>query len=216
MWTDFFDHIYLINLKKRTDRLLQAKWELDKYSIPYEVCEANEREDGRLGIFLSLHRIMKDAFLRQYKNILVFEDDVVFLANPSEVMPLVLKYLPLDYDILYLGANLTKGYIPSFHSSNLLRLPRGFALHGCAYSAAGIDKMWRLEPTDLPVDMAIADKIQPDGNCYAAYPMVCTQRPGFSDIEKKETNWKYALEDRFYERTKNTLYERKVSKEDTP
>lgn len=203
MWTDFFDHIYLINLERRTDRLLQAKWELDKYDIPYQVWEANDREDGRLGIYLSLQRIMQDAFGRQYKNILVFEDDALFLTDPKVFMPWALKDLPTDYDILYLGANLTKGYQPKFHSPNLLYLPRGFSLHACAYSASGIDKVNRLESTDLPVDLAIANKIQPHGKCYATYPMICTQRPGFSDIEKKQTDWGYALQNRFYERVEN-------------
>lgn len=198
-WTSFFDKIYLINLLKRTDRLLQSKWELDKYEIPYTVWEAIEKENGAEGIYLTLREIMSDALINGYKNILVFEDDALFLFNPDSVMDKVVKQIPTTYDMFHLGVNLTKGYVPRHYSVNLLHLKRGYALHACAYSRSGMSKVMALGPM-LPVDWNIADNIQTQGNCYAINPMICTQRPGFSDIEKKQTNWAFALQDRFNER----------------
>lgn len=198
-WTNFFDFIFVINLKRRSDRLLQIKWELDKYNIKHIVWEANERTNGQEGIASTLKDLFKAAIYCGLENILVFEDDAKFMFDPSSVMEGAIKMLPSNYDMLYLGVNPTKTYVPRFYSTNLLYLPRGYALHACAYSLAGMKKILEL-PDQLPIDLNIADNIHPEGNSYAVYPMICTQRPGFSDIEKKYTDWSFALENRFNER----------------
>lgn len=42
-------------------------------------------------------------------------------------------------------------------------------------------------------DVLIQQKIQPLGKCFATYPMIATQRPGYSDIEKKHMEQDYIL-----------------------
>lgn len=44
-----------------------------------------------------------------------------------------------------------------------------------------------------PCDVLIQQKIQPMGKCFATYPMIATQRPGYSDIEKKHMEQDYIL-----------------------
>jgi hypothetical protein len=51
-----------------------------------------------------------------------------------------------------------------------------------------------------PNDVLIQEIIQPLGRCYASYPMIFTQRSGYSDIEKKEMNQDYIVR-RFTQQT---------------
>lgn len=209
-WTKFFDKIYVINLKHRDDRLLQVKWEMDKYGVPFEVWPGILQDDGRVGIMLAFKSLFLHATMSKYKNILVFEDDARFLKDPQPVMERAIAQLPSDYDMMYLGVNLTKSYTPKFYSHNLLHLQRGLALHACAYSNMGMEKMCSLSSM-VPIDLNVADTIHPQGKSYAVFPMLVTQRPSRSDIEKKEKDWSYALENRFYEQVcKNADYKNHI------
>lgn len=198
-WIDFFDRIFVVNLPRRSDRLSEVKWEMMRYRVPFLVWEATEHSDGRSGISSTLRDLFSYCVGENYKNVLIFEDDPKFLRDPELTMDKVIKQIPIDYDMLYLGVNLTRKYVPQFHSENLIKVKRGLALHACAYSRKGMQKILDLDGT-LPIDLNIADHIHPQGDSYATFPMLVTQRPGISDIEKQHKDWSYALEDRFYER----------------
>jgi|ERR1700722_620754 len=195
MW-NFFDKIYLINLRHRKDRLFNSAEQFHKYKIPYEVWEATYNQNGTEGIYQTLTAILKDSVEKNYQNILIFEDDFKLLVNPNDYIEKCILQLPENYDMFYLGANIPTPKDAEWFSENLIRVTRALALHAVAISLEGIKKILKL-PKMLPVDMQIAGYIHPLGNTYISNPLIASQYEGFSDIEKRPTNYVYYIQDRY-------------------
>jgi glycosyl transferase family 25 len=78
------DKIIFINLEKRKDRLLEIKNELDTFNLQYERFNAIENEYGIVGCGYSHLAVLKIAKERNYKNILILEDDFTFIVSKEE------------------------------------------------------------------------------------------------------------------------------------
>ncbi|HEX4851666.1 MAG TPA: hypothetical protein VFV08_12700 [Puia sp.] len=205
MWTDHFD-IYLITLSRRhKERLSVAMAELHQYKIPFMVIPGiDDPTDGAFGIFqtiqmyLSLHRDGN-------KIPLFFEDDVRFLTNPNPVMEKCLEQLnACAWDIFYMGINAEEKFV-RFHSPNLLQIKKGFALHAVAYHPRIVPKILGFKYTGTPLDVMLYDHVQTDGRCFCSYPLLATQRSGYSDIQKKYMDQSY-IEQRYVIATSHLLY----------
>lgn len=199
IWTKFFDKIFLINLAKRKDRLEQAAEQLNRYSIPFERVEAIEDINGAEGLRLTMVGIFEDAIKKGYKNVAVFEDDVdVIEESINEVMEVVIKDLPEEYDICYMGCQLCR--VPeSFHGEHLLKAKAMFATHAAMYSNKGMRQIL-LNNFTAPIDNAIVATVQNFGNCYAVYPILCSQIVSHSDIYTAELvlDWKPYIEGKYW------------------
>lgn len=198
MWTDFFGHIELINLAHRTDRFLQSMDELRKYGIRPLVCRAIKCENGQEGISKTL-RSLFETYVQSNRPLLVFEDDCKMVVTPWEfesVLEMALLELPTNWDMLYLGANLPDPKQVSEYSAHLLRTTRALALHAVAYSPQCMSLILNL-PESLPIDLLFAEQIHPRGGTFVTYPLLCTQRPGHSDIENRHTEYSHFIEDRY-------------------
>lgn len=201
MWTDFFDKIFVINLPSRTDRLLQIAEELYKWGIPYELVNATPHENGAEGLRITVENIFRDAVAKNLSSVLIFEDDAMFVescGNPNETMEQVVKQLPPTWQLLYLGAQCTNGF-KAKPSNNLLLLDMAFATHAWAISLDGMKEILAAG-LEAPIDNSVVKTVQPKGNTYITYPLLCTQRPGYSDIGRTEINWQPFIEQRYYQK----------------
>jgi len=83
---DYFEEIVCINLDRRTDRWELMQKEFDKINILGRVrrFSAIENKNGELGCFESHIQCILNARKNKLKNILIFEDDVVFLPHYDE------------------------------------------------------------------------------------------------------------------------------------
>jgi len=78
------DHVFYINLDKRTDRREHIEAEFAKYDIEAERFSAIPRPgQGIVGCGLSHLAVIKLAKERGYKNVLIFEDDFEFGVDPD-------------------------------------------------------------------------------------------------------------------------------------
>ncbi len=68
MWTNFFDKIYLVNLEKRVDRLLESAEILEKYQIPFQIFTATEDGVGARGLRDTMNLLFDDALYNRYQN----------------------------------------------------------------------------------------------------------------------------------------------------
>jgi GR25 family glycosyltransferase involved in LPS biosynthesis len=120
---NYVDNVYLINMDKDTDRLEKVTKECDKVGIKFErfpgvkVSDVSQNildeyvpketqkygTDAMLGCCFSHLFVWQDAIKKNYKNILVLEDDVYFTNDFNEYLKNVIEEVPDDYDILYLG-----------------------------------------------------------------------------------------------------------------
>ncbi len=108
------DKVYIINLPNRTDRFVECQNRMEKLSILKDKTEivsaidgkniVNETKlnNGELGCSLSHIKIWSDASERDYKLILVLEDDVVFDGDFEENLNFYLNKVNSDFDWIYL------------------------------------------------------------------------------------------------------------------
>jgi GR25 family glycosyltransferase involved in LPS biosynthesis len=203
MWTDYFNKIFLINLKRRPEKLARSKEELDKYNIPYQVVEAKELPDGRAGLFYTIKALIFRHCL-ELQNMLIFEDDIKFLRDPGPTMDQCVQQLrQRPWDLFYLGVNTHHPFSP-FVSPNLLPVTHGFSTHAIAYSPSGQQKVNGFRWQGTPVDVMLSDKVQSVGKSFCCYPMLATQRNGYSDIDQKEVTYDY-IEERFNNHVQHLL-----------
>lgn len=197
MWTDYVDKIYLINLPFRKERLDRSEKELQRFNIPYEIVPAYyDYFDGRNGLYTTMIKIFRDAIEKGYNHILIFEDDVKILRTDfNDKVEESLLELPSDFDFCYLGGNIPLPYYAKSYSQHLLKVTRCLSTHAVLYSNKAIRKIINL-PKDLPIDKLIADSLQ-EKNTYFAYPLLCSQYEGYSDIYKCPFNNKELIEGRF-------------------
>ncbi len=100
--SNYIDKIIYINLSKRDDRREQIENELNNFQLNYERFEAISTPDfGIYGCGLSHLSVLKMAKDRNYKNILILEDDFQFLVS-KEVFEDNLKiFLKIILIIMY-------------------------------------------------------------------------------------------------------------------
>ena len=161
----YFDKIFYINLAKDTDRNKYVLAQFEKFNITnFERIDAisytevpyknlwrnfNKTDDkyvlGQLGCSASKLKIIKLAKERNYKKILIFEDDIKILVDPNELLKINESILN-DLDFLYFG-----GFIESFFRNQIV----------CAHAYGLSHKVF-----DDIINMAIPSGMEMD-NFYA-------------------------------------------------
>lgn len=202
MWTDFFSQIYLINLSHRTDRLLTSVQQLCDYQIPFKRVEAiHNPQQGAEGLRDTMLKIFYEAIEKDYDNILVFEDDVLFVAEKiwvDDTMEKVVKQLPENYHLCFLGGQPTAGF-QNFYSTNLLPVIKFFSTHAVAYSKQGIKEIMA-RGLGFPIDNWLVSEIEVMGHSYCTYPLLASQNAGYSDIAHQEFSWRPFIEQKFQQK----------------
>lgn len=203
---DFFDDVFCINLKKRNDRREQATAEFHKVGLEKRavfIYGEDNKKDGRIGLQTTLHKIFSYAIESKLDRILIFEDDVQFINDPVHKLKLALNDLKYafnnKFDLLYFGATRTQPCMKV--TNNLMLLHGGLSAHAVCYNHTVFkDYAKHLKrvinqgciETDYDIsDVFLAAEIQTRGKSYMIYPVIATQRPGYSDIEKRETDYSF-------------------------
>jgi hypothetical protein len=183
---EFFEVIRYINLDKRTDRKDQCETELKRVGIIAERFRAYEGDNKHLAFNKSQWNSLNEC--KDYKSVLILEDDVVF--TNLDHLPQALSELPLGWDVLYFGANIN-GTPLERYSQHLFKIRNSFTTHAVAYS--GKMAKWIVENFPFHTDdyekegLTIYDEwlrvnVQEQFKCFLIYPMVAEQRRSYSDI----------------------------------
>lgn len=105
----FFDAIYCINLEIKRDRWLKMQKRFEILGIDHRVVRIEgiyTPDNHHLGCALSHREIIHQAQYHNYENILVFEDDALFLNSTLEHLEKALSELKkLEWELFYLGAH---------------------------------------------------------------------------------------------------------------
>lgn len=199
-WTDFLDAIYCISLPESKERRQLFRDEMKKYDIPFSIWPAIKKDNGAKGLRATFIDIFTIAVQNDFNNVLIFEDDaIVVCPDINEVMNKVINQLPKWYDMVYLGINAFGGF-HYFHSENLLKVKAGCTTHAVMYSKKFMEKVLA-EPIKAPIDMHFTE-FHKDGRAFATYPLLYSQRTGFSYIENKDVNYSKLIQERFEEKVK--------------
>jgi len=200
----YFDKIYCINLDSRIDRWAYCSEEFKKLGIENEV----ERfpgialSPGIAGCTRSHYEVIRLAKQNKFNNVLILEDDfTVTCDNFSQVLDKAVEQLKVhdvEYDILYLGGNLStdtsKNYLVD---SNLAKLTYCKTTHSYIINSSAYDifldifnhvdwdnpNNWtHTNNNRLNIDVSIIKHVQSRGKTFGVYPCLTEQRAGYSNL----------------------------------
>ena len=116
-------HFYLVNLKRRPERLAHATRELADIGIhDFELIEAVDGNalhlshpekritPGMIGCYRSHVNIWRDALAKGYESICVWEDDILPAQGFNVFMKRATAHLPDDWEFIYVGSNEYGGF----------------------------------------------------------------------------------------------------------
>lgn len=183
---------YCLNLERNTKRWASCVEEFIKVGIDYVERINCIESDNR---YISFNHSHYDTIKRGYgtcEPFTIFEDDIHFELRWKTLEEATVQ-IPADWDILFLGANITgtDWKMPDKITTNICRLHNAWMTHAIVYSHAGAK--WVLDnfnPDEFPVyDEWLRVNAMPQKNVYLINPMICQQIPGYSDIWQREVHY---------------------------
>ena len=203
---EYFDKIYCINLDKRIDRWKNCEEQFNKFNISVQRISAIDGHPshikvnspvfktraGLVGCGLSHIKIFEDAKKENFKQILILEDDIMFIDNFNEKFSNIINQIPDNWDMIYLsGNNDAKRNILIKISDNIYKTNYTLSTHSYAIKSYMYDILTNvINKWNRPLDRSFAEEIHPIFNCYVIKPYLCWQKEGYSDIMKKYTDYK--------------------------
>ena len=176
---------YVVNLDRRPDRL--KEFISKEIPFPVERIQAIDSslsgEPGYVGCKKSITQALTIADDRNEYPFAIFEDDCK-LIQPWLVVENAMSQLPVDWDILYFGANLEHlNKKPERYSDNLYRVYDAYGNHGKIYGSQRvvryiIENAYKHKRMDVFHGIHVCYKF----NCYITYPLCAVQRKSYSDI----------------------------------
>lgn len=198
---EYFDHVYLLNLNRRIDRLEKVSKKLKQFNIKFERFNAIDGNDinnfipttllknkFEYACLLSHISILKDAKEKKYKRILVFEDDIMISENFNEHFQKV-KGLD-DWEMLYLGAAQYDLPNKNYNWDNI-KFKNGFYIANITIGAFAYGINFNIYDKIInyfnnnsfsPIDIIFSDIIQPSNKSYVFYPNIIIADVSNSDI----------------------------------
>jgi glycosyl transferase family 25 len=203
---NYIEHIFYINLEKRTDRRVHIENVLKNYDlldISERYVAIETAHSGIIGCSQSHLNVLKLAKERGYKNVLILEDDFEFIVPKEELEPKI-KYLfenyP-DFDVCMLShiiqnsCEINDIHFPNQNLSinnHLRKVLDGQTASGYLVNTPFLDKLIELYNWSCPLlkstnhhwlyanDM-VWKSLQPDNKWYYYSPPLGKQIDGYSD-----------------------------------
>lgn len=198
---DRIDKIFYINLEKRKDRYKEINNELrnildeDEYTDKVERFPAIYKQNGAIGCSLSHLEILKLAKLKNYNNIIIFEDDFEFLVDRDTFRSSIDKLFKLvdetnfKFRVIMLSYNALQkeNYNDLLDKTNNVQTASGYLVSSSIYDELikvieyGVNQLEKTgEHWNYTIDQ-IWKKLQNE-NWYLFKNRIGKQRAGFSDL----------------------------------
>ncbi len=192
------DATYCINLPHRADRRRQATAQFEKSGIHQRVIffdatpgngveRSGGLSDGQAGCCASHLNVLRAAKEAGYRQILVFEDDIVLAPDFPPRFTAALSRCPASFDLCYVGALCEAAWGNFLYPLDDLVSRIGSVCGTHAYIInmecqpaieAGLARIQHV------IDDWYAREIQSRGNCYGFTPWLGFQAPGYSDVAR--------------------------------
>ena len=211
---NYFDEIYVLNLKRRTDRLNLTKKrlqfsEIEKYtifdavdgSVMNRIWEIFNKENHHfknsnyLACAISHLAIYKDAISKGHSRILILEDDNRIHHKANQILNNKKEFIP-EWDLLYLG------FIPlsddqsrwdynilsnNFLENGVVKAKNFWGLYAYGISQNLMKEMIEIYNQNFPmeIDRYFVEFIQPQGKSFGIIPQIFAADDGYSDNSQK-------------------------------
>lgn len=220
MINDYFTQAFVINLDDRLDKWQTVKLELEKVhianytrfsaikpdikNVPQEYynkfilagASHEKYKIGATGCKMSHVEILKTARDMQLENVVIFEDDVVFTEEASQLLAAAVSQIKdgnIEWDMIHLSGRHLK---PFKHvSKNVARIFATYTTHGYVANSSLYDIIIdNALQSGREIDVYYATEIHPNYNCYCIRPPLLWQATGFSDILQGNRDYKVLRE----------------------
>jgi GR25 family glycosyltransferase involved in LPS biosynthesis len=201
--THNIDHIFYINLDKRVDRKELFEAQLIEYGLTAERFAGiyHPYPHGIIGCGKSHLQVLELAKSRNYKNVLIFEDDFYF-TEPKHIVEDYLQQMfetNPNFDVCFLAQNLFSGTVvdtnPLFTRVTYSSTASGYIVNEHYY-----DKLIELYKFAMPkleetmhhwiyANDQIWKSLQETDNWYCFTKCLGKQRPGFSENANSIVNY---------------------------
>jgi GR25 family glycosyltransferase involved in LPS biosynthesis len=200
-------HAFYINLASRVDRKKQVEKQLFNVGLTCaQRFDAIKLDDGRVGCSMSHLKCLSKAKAENWDHVLICEDDIEFL-NPGLFINQLNRFLSKhnNWDVVLLAGNNVPPYTRD--GDECVKVARcqtttGYLVNGHYFNTLieniknGITNLLR-EP-EKHIHYAIDRywfSLQQKDDWYLLTPLSVIQSPGYSDIEKRVTNFVKAMTD---------------------
>ena len=197
------DSIYVINLKERTDRRDHITNELKKIEcddyILFEgvngkkVTNSTKLPSGMFGLIITYINIYREWKKTPKDNILIIEDDCIFIDDFNKNLEDYMNHVPEDWDMLYFGANHNyhMGEKTEPINEKCIKLNKSFSAHCVILKSYVFEELIdKLQSFSVENDVMMAN-LQKKYNAYSSVPGLTSQIVSFSDIQNSlmDYNW---------------------------
>lgn len=174
------DKIYCINLDSRTDRWQEVTARFEVVGIADYVTRVSAfmDVDPRIGCQRSHVQCVKDAIENNFKNILIFEDDVQFVETNVPNFSEIVSFLQNNkkWELFYLGGS---PMYPAWDKKGNIFRSRFYHTHAYIINRRAFAKILRC---GLPIDVWLSlNTIS-----FGVYPVYAVQGASYSDIRKQD------------------------------
>jgi GR25 family glycosyltransferase involved in LPS biosynthesis len=180
----FFKESYVINLSTRKDRYIEFEHMIRQHNVGNitRFDAVLNKDDGAAGCAASHIGVIKLAKERGLENVLIFEDDAIFVNNFEGNINSVLSELSFNkWGMFYLGCRLISP--ASKVSKHIAKTSGAYTTHAYAVHHSLYDTIlsYKTSPLIKAIDVfySIMAKNQ---DVYCAIPNLVSQRPSVSDI----------------------------------
>jgi hypothetical protein len=218
----FFDHIVIITLKRRTDRLTHALQVLGKLGIsendvtihygPDRPLDHEGKPNGNLGCTTAHRQVLELIIERATPRTLVLEDDfdlaftdpgqaALWRRNPTlgkrvdaqAIFEKAVPQIPADWEMLYLGRHFAE--MPQKRvGPNVIRIGRMLTTSSYGVTLEMAKKLAPAVTGIGPIDN-IYGGFHREGQCYCVDPTMFIQMPCYSDLREKFEDYVGAMLD---------------------
>lgn len=211
---DFPKHkTFLINLKRRDDRLHLATLACNKIGLQFTLIKATDATKEKLPKYIETEeltglrfnkaayalahttaKILRKAIKEDLDQILIMEDDVVWHPKANVLYGKCINQLPENWKLIHFSqmhATPSKSASPIYQKTNNMDNPlicKLFKTYSCAAYVIRRDVFEAYlafcENPDRPIDNWLIENYQgSDTVSYGTYPALAWQRSGHSDIQ---------------------------------
>jgi hypothetical protein len=160
----------------------------DKINLPPPAGWAHG--EGAYWHFEGVKAIIRQAKEEGADSVLLVEDDCVLTEDHDRVAYAAASEIidhGIQWDILYYGANhawaVTEEVTP-----HVLKVEGSLTTHCVGFRSSSFDAMLGLAPNHV-IDRLMADILHHSLRCYAIWPSVAIQKPGYSYLSYKQMNY---------------------------
>ena len=193
-------NIFYINLESRPDRKTFFENQMKMVGLKATRFNAIKNANGAIGCSLSHLYLLQQAKKNNLDHILIMEDDIMFL-NPTQFIQNINNFLSKHntFDVLLLAGNNKGDYIKI--DDSCVKISQCQTTTGYLVKRHYYDKLinnyktgiqFLLKNTKLKEQYAIDQywsKLQLVDTWYLLIPLTVSQKPDYSDIEKKNINY---------------------------